>query len=226
MLYQEWVRSFWNLGCTKTDLIEKYFKITETFYSSNLRSYHNFSHIKFMIEKIYEQYNNMSSELIDLKTNVKIEHLIIATFGHDVIYDTYTNDSVSSSADFVNYYLREMELKDEDIKIIVDLIMITDRHNILYNISIPVIIQQIFIDADNAILGSEPLRYKEYSDGIRFEYSQFPLKDYIKGRKSFIFAISSKENIFCTSYMQRIYQEMAKVNLFREIQELDNLQHP
>ena len=80
-------------------------------------------------------------------------------------------------------------------------------------------LEQIFLDLDMSIVGSEPAVYQEYSQNIRKEYSHFSDEDYRKGRSHFLKGIVDKDNFSSDAFQAR--NQVARENIQAEIDALE-----
>lgn len=77
-----------------------------------------------------------------------------------------------------------------------------------------------FLDFDLSILGAEDVIYDVYTQQIKDEYFLYPSFIYNRGRKKAMTSFLQKENIYKTEKFRKLYEEKARANIQREI---DNL---
>ena len=191
-------------------------------YSSKYRAYHNLNHITQMLKSIKELIN---VHVIDDKQHVHAQ-LIIATFFHDVIYDLnipmskriYGNEELSS--EYAIQALRKMNVQNlSDIQTIGELIRITETHKVNEASVVDPVIQKIFIDADMSIFAEDDETYEEYASNIRKEYNFADDESFRTGRMNFLNGVI-KGSIFLTSYMRKVYYDVAVHNISMELASL------
>ncbi|PRP89270.1 hypothetical protein PROFUN_02144 [Planoprotostelium fungivorum] len=78
---------------------------------------------------------------------------------------------------------------------------------------------QLFLDFDLGVLGREGDRYDEYSGCIRREYIHVPTLLYINGRCKVLTSLRGG-NIYFTPTFRDKYEEKAKSNMMREMEDL------
>jgi len=193
-------------------------------YGDGKHVYHTLEHVEHMLTKIDELTNIYLQDKPTLK---------LATWYHDIYYDPFNVDARLTNEFFSSVIarreLKELPLTDKTIIYDVEhLILLTKNHKIDLNLLIPKIIQEIFLDADMAILGESPELYKEYSDKLKKEYlNPGILPDsmiYYAKRKEFLRKVALKnEHIFYTDYMRDHYEEQARRNIIDEFLKLDKL---
>lgn len=192
-------------------------------YSSENRSHHNLKHIEHMI--------NMLMELFGIYKFSQEDKLacVFATFFHDVVYrikkpnepDVYTDEELSAQ-----YAIKKLSgfihNSPEFIEKVANLIRLTHSHktNELYD-DIDNMLQEVFIDADMAILGAKDFLYEQYSNGIKEEYHEIDHETFISGRKNFLMKLMKQKAIFLTEYMNQLYNDQVHSNIRNEIIELD-----
>ncbi|MFK7759072.1 MAG: hypothetical protein AB8C13_03890 [Phycisphaerales bacterium] len=83
--------------------------------------------------------------------------------------------------------------------------------------------EQLIADIDCAVLASEPAKYDQYAQAIRFEYAQVTEKNYQMGRRSFLYGLLSQDHIFHTNWAHnRGYENRAQTNLKREVKHIES----
>ena len=76
---------------------------------------------------------------------------------------------------------------------------------------------QVLLDADLAILSSNPNEYSNYAHAIRQEYIWVPEVEYIAARKQILQNFLQRKNIYFTNLMQQTKDKIARNNLEIEI---------
>ena len=186
---------------------EDVFQVLQEQYSEKSRFYHNFSHVKTLLE-LFESFSN------------KIQHpkaIKFAIWFHDAIYDTRKSGNEAESARLASEMLRKLNVNDETIELVKDLILATKDHsgrNLSYD-------AKLFLDMDLAILGMSGDIYKEYSQAIRQEYAWVSESMYCEGRKKVLKSFVERERIYFTDEMKARYEAQARKNINSEIKSLD-----
>jgi predicted metal-dependent HD superfamily phosphohydrolase len=78
----------------------------------------------------------------------------------------------------------------------------------------------LLLDADLAILGASPERYRDNADAIRREYSWVDEAAYRSGRGEVLGSFLRRDRIYRTERMAELREEFARSNLRAEITRL------
>lgn len=176
-----------------------------------LRPFHTYKHICDILVKSY-----MYSD--DKLVN---DNFIMAVILHDVVYDVIATDNEEQSAFYANIVLPQLGFSKEDIDIVSELILFTkhytDSKNVDYE-NLPLIEKQkhFLKDLDLSGLGDKSYNsklimkeFEIYDDFIRLE-----------GRLDFLQTVVSMERIFTTDLCFEKYEETARQNLIKEINQI------
>jgi predicted metal-dependent HD superfamily phosphohydrolase len=79
---------------------------------------------------------------------------------------------------------------------------------------------QVLCDADLAILATGAQRYASYTRGVRSEYAHLPDADFAAGRVAVLRDLLAKPALFETAEGRRLWEERARANVAREIDDL------
>lgn len=79
--------------------------------------------------------------------------------------------------------------------------------------------QELFLDADLAILGAPADEYAVYARAVRAEYGGIPDLLYRRGRKAFLQRMLGRDSIFLSEHFRRRYETQARGNLAEELAE-------
>lgn len=220
------LNQFNNINSTKASQI--YDELIEL-YSKPHRIYHTITHIENMINSIYELLHIYSFN----NHNIIKAELILAAFFHDAIYDPLAHNLLipinqdsdeTLSANIATKSLKFIGIENtRSITRIHSLIILTKEHTINPKLQIEPLIQEIFIDSDISILGSNKPKYNQYKTGIWNEYNHIEIESFITGRLEFLTHYIEKKAIFKTEYMNQMYNEQAYVNINNEILELKHI---
>ncbi len=195
-----------------TNYYQDSFKVKETFdllsdlYSEKHRAYHNLNHIKFLLEN-FENY----AEFIEDKTCI-----FFAIWFHDAIYEPQKNDNEKQSAELAIKLLQQISLPTEKISKIEQIILATEKH-LCENLNFD---GKLFLDFDLAIFGTESETYDEYAKAIRKEYDFVSEEDYKTGRGRVLQNFLKRDFIYFTDVMRTKFEEKARQNIEREIDEM------
>jgi len=180
------------------DLIERY--------SEPHRSYHNTFHVASVVRD--------SWALADTFTFTTEERAILtlAACAHDVIYEGKPGDDERASAAWARQRLAGLE--EEQITRVESLVLATITHSSEDRLA------QVMLDADLAILGSEPEHYERYRQAVRQEYGQYDDETWRAGRTKVLKTLLDREDLYVTEPARELWDAAARTNLARELQTL------
>ncbi|GGU48223.1 HD domain-containing protein [Lentzea flava] len=180
------------------DLVERY--------AEPHRAYHNTFHVVSVVRD--------SSALADAFAFSVEERAILAlaACAHDVIYDGKPGDDERASAAWARERLAGLE--EEHIARVESLVLATITH------SSDDPLAHVLLDADLAILGSEPAHYDRYSLAVRQEYSQYDDATWRAGRARVLKTLLDRDTLFVTEPARQLWDTAARLNLARELQSL------
>ncbi|MEL6457549.1 MAG: hypothetical protein AAFQ91_04765 [Cyanobacteria bacterium J06621_15] len=207
-LFQNWFELLQNFDISTTSTKQTFNKIVES-YSTPNRYYHNLEHIHNVLEVI----QTLESQTRYDETCCETKTVKLAAWFHDIIYDTKSKDNEEQSAEYAVKVLSSLSISSDVIKEVKKLILQTKNHQALTtNIN-----SQILLDADLAILGSNPTEYSKYTNAIRQEYIWVPETEYFAARKKILENFLQRKNIYLTQFMQQTREKVARINLETEI---------
>lgn len=141
----------------------------------------------------------------------------LATLFHDAVYVPLAKDNEARSASLARDELaREPRLSSVRVDLVAHWIERTAVHG-----TIPPSRQNddesMFLDADMAILGAAPERYRRYAVAVRREYAAVPDKLFASGRSAFIETVLAADAIFLSPWFRTRLEAKARDNLQREL---------
>jgi len=148
-------------------------------YAEPVRFYHTLDHIENMLKTV-ESIGSHARNLNVVK---------LATWLHDVIYDSRASDNEERSADFAERLCGKFSMPDG--RLVASLILKTKTHDAGNDTD-----AQVLLDADLAILGASEPAYQTYAAKIRQEYAWVPELDYRQGRCQVLQKFLSRSKIF------------------------------
>lgn len=179
-----------------------YYEALVTAYGEPHRVYHTLAHIARMFAALDEV------QLSDLA-------VLWATWLHDVCYRPGDCTNERRSAQMARDALAGMGIDAALGRRVAQLIEATRDHRSSPG-DAP---QQLFLDADMAILGAPADEYLAYVRAVRAEYRNIPSVLYRRGRKAFLQQMLHRDSIFLSEHFQGRYEMRARVNLTRELAE-------
>jgi predicted metal-dependent HD superfamily phosphohydrolase len=154
LLFSYWLQTLQSFA-VNTAAANKTFLTIVSLYSTPNRHYHTLQHIHSVLNTI----DTLRTYVQDLPC------LRLAAWFHDIVYDTYAQDNEQKSADYAGDMLRMLAIPNADIAKVKSLILCTKNHQAND------IDSQVLLDADLAILGTNPVEYQKYAQVIRQEYA-------------------------------------------------------
>jgi predicted metal-dependent HD superfamily phosphohydrolase len=170
-------------------------------YAGSCRHYHTLDHVQSVLETV----ESLGSYARNLNT-VKL-----ATWLHDVVYDSRVSDNEERSADYAQKLCEKLSIPEG--RVVASLILKTKTHDAGDDDTDA----QVLIDADLAILGASDSAYRAYAEKIRQEYAWVPEKDYRMGRRQVLERFLARPGIF---HLLAYLEEPARRNIAAEIARL------
>lgn len=170
------------------DAVELVYRDIVARYREPHRHYHTLEHVAELLAVVDE-----------LAGDVAVEW---AAWLHDVIYDVGAADSEARSAGYAGDVLARLRVPDDVIAEVQRLIELSAGHDAVAGDKNGA----VFIDADLAILSSEPSRYDRYARDVRAEYVHLDDDTWRAGR-----------TVVLQSLLDRVTDEQARSNIAREL---------
>ena len=205
MLEEEFLQSLLHYTVDPS-VVESYWHEIVAEYSNKDRHYHNLTHLYDLFAELHPLKEKFS----------QWEAVIFALVYHDIVYNTLKSNNEERSAGLAVKRLTGWSCPKEVIDCCSRLIRATKHHQ-------PADYEtNLFTDADLAILGASPERYREYADNVRREYSLYPDLLYNPGRKKVLRHFLEMERIYKTEEFRMKYETQARANLEEELGRLGN----
>jgi predicted metal-dependent HD superfamily phosphohydrolase len=209
-LEHKWYHCWQDLPTDQTEL-DRVLKLIINAYTQPDRHYHNLTHIHQVLMTLDRFSGSIDNPIV----------VSLAGWFHDFIYDSQASDNELQSAKAAGELLTNLGLPCEQIDRVQELIMATQGHQIIADD----LDRCIFLDADLAILGTEPDRYQAYSRSIRLEYSWISDLAYQAGRTRVLESFLQRDRLYYTEILFGELESIARQNLQAEIDRLNNLCH-
>lgn len=185
-------------------LINELWQEIEKNYSNKKRHYHNLSHLE-----------NLFIELEVVKQEIKNwDGILFTLFYHDVVYNVLKQNNEEKSAALAQKRMQELGMDIGMIESCTQQILATKSHTLSNDTDC-----NYFTDADLSVFGKDWETYKTYFNNIRKEYSIYPDFIYNSGRKKVLQHFLSMKKIYKTNHFFSKYEETARENLRREMEE-------
>jgi predicted metal-dependent HD superfamily phosphohydrolase len=184
----------WGVDLTQAD---RTFEEVREHYAGRDRFYHTLKHVQNVLETV----ENLGSYARNLNA-VKL-----ATWLHDVIYDSRASDNEEHSANYAERLCEKLSIPES--RVVASLILKTKTHEAGDDPD-----AQVLIDADLAILGASEPVYRSYAEQIRREYAWVPEPDFRIGRRQVLTKFLTRPRIF---HLLSHLEEPAHHNITAEI---------
>ncbi|MEH1778256.1 MAG: hypothetical protein V7K67_06480 [Nostoc sp.] len=205
ILFSNWQHTLQPFGVDQV-AADKAFNLLVAAYSTPGRYYHTLKHIDHVLNTI---------QILQGYTN-NVAAVQLAAWFHDVVYDSQAQDNEERSADYASELLSNLGIPEIIITTVTHLILNTKHHQAAVNDYD----SQVLLDADLAILATDPVQYGEYTYGIRQEYAWVAEKNYITGRQQVLEGFLKRSRIYFTPLMLEFAEPCARGNIQGEIQSL------
>jgi predicted metal-dependent HD superfamily phosphohydrolase len=136
----------------------------------------------------------------------------LALWFHDAIYKPRSSTNEQDSASWASDFLTLNAVSQKTVKRIYDLIMAT-----LYTAQTNSLDEDLIVDIDLTILGSEKITYDQFEKNIRQEYRWVPTFVFRKKRKDILVHLLERDRIYKNKYFYDKFEQQARVNLYAAI---------
>jgi predicted metal-dependent HD superfamily phosphohydrolase len=168
-------------------------------YAQPQRFYHNQQHLQECLTRLNE-----------VKHLARYpEHIAIALYFHDAIYDPQAHDNEAQSAAWVAHVLKSSGASMALIERIKQWIMATQHHVIHEDDNDG----KLLLDIDLSILGQEPARFKQYEQQIKQEYAWVADEAFKQGRCQVLESFLQRKWIYQTDYFRKHLEHQARLNI-------------
>lgn len=203
------LRRFWpQLLSEHTDLLDRLLAA----YADPGRGYHDTRHLVEVLERIDVLLAAESGAGVDANA------LSLAVWFHDAVYD-HEGQNEERSATLAERELATAGIPPLVVAEVARLVRLTQTHRPDENDQAG----KILVDADLAILAADEVRYAEYVSGVRQEYAAVSDDDFRVGRAEVLRRLLESQTMFSTSFARQRWEEPARRNVERELEELTGI---
>jgi predicted metal-dependent HD superfamily phosphohydrolase len=195
------------LGNFNADVVGRTFDRLCASYSEPQRHYHTLAHLT----SLFDTLETHGEEIGDAP------RVAFAAWYHDIVYDPRRSDNEAKSAERAMKELDDLGADGALRSHVVQLILATKNHSAGgrdYD-------DDIFLDADFAILGSSDAAYRQYVTDVRAEYTHVDDAGWKAGRGAFLKKTLAAPRIFRTGIFEGEYAEQARKNIAWELANLE-----
>jgi predicted metal-dependent HD superfamily phosphohydrolase len=142
--------------------------------------------------------------------------LTIAACAHDVVYDARPGDDERRSASWARDWLTRAGVAPVHVARAEELVLATTTHSAAPDD----LTAWALLDADLAILGTDPSGYDRYRVAVRQEYAAVDEPAWRAGRAAVMSRLLSRDPLFQTAAARQRWEAAAKANITRELDSL------
>jgi predicted metal-dependent HD superfamily phosphohydrolase len=175
------------------------------------RRYHTAAHVAWVIRHVDEL---ALAEPID-----HLDEVIAAAFYHDAVYEPTYPANERASARLARRDLTSIGWDADAVERVASMIEATEHG--ATDVGDVTGDTAILLDADLAILGSDPAGYSTYVTGVRAEYRHVTDDEWRTGRAAIVEAFLARSTIYSTPTAHDRWESRARANLTAELASLD-----
>ena len=173
-------------------------------YAEPHRGYHNTDHVLAVVRDV-----DVLAEA-DKRTARERAVLTLAALAHDVVYDGVPGEDERRSAEWARTRLAGLPEADG----VAALVLATADHTSADPLTC------LLLDADLAILGTDPATYERYRTAVRAEYAHVPDDAWRVGRAEVLRSLARRDPLYATPHARERWEGRAKANLAAELSSL------
>jgi predicted metal-dependent HD superfamily phosphohydrolase len=196
-----WERDFPGRTALGQELVRRYASVS--------RSYHDDRHLLEVLDAV--------DAMADEAEN--IDAVRLAAWFHDAVYDVRADDNEERSAELAETVLPAYDVDDVTVAEVARLVRLTETHDPHAGDANG----EVLCDADLAILASDDSRYATYLEGVRAEYRHVDDRTFAVGRAAVLREILGLTSMFRTAHGRATWEQRARANVTRELDELKRL---
>lgn len=173
-------------------------------YAEPQRAYHDGTHIR----ELLDWFDRVAGE-VGWRQPAEV---YLAILFHDAIYQPGAKDNEARSAAWARR--ADLGAVTVDRERVVQLIELTAKHG---HVDAADADAALFLDADMAIVGAAPARFRAYDAAIAREYQHVPADAFRAGRRAFLQGLLRKPRIYLSDYFHARLDAQARLNLERAL---------
>lgn len=170
------------------------------------RRYHGLRHVTWVVRHV--------KDLARTEPVADLDTVVAAAFFHDAVYDPRATDNEHESACLAERVLRDLGWTPARAAQVARLVRVTADHHAGDHDA------AVLVDADLAVLGSEPAAYQAYVNGVRVEYGHADDRTWRNGRAAVLRRFLAAPSIYATDTARSRWESRARANLVAELASL------
>lgn len=139
--------------------------------------------------------------------------VVLAAYLHDAVHDGRAGQDETRSADLAAGVLTTLGREPAEVAEVVRLVLLTADHDPDPGDALGALL----CDADLAVLGAAPQRYRTYSADVRREYAHVPDREFRISRAAVLRTLAARRPLFTTRQAQDLWEAAARRNLQEEL---------
>jgi len=175
-------------------------------YSEPQRAYHNWSHIRAMLDGLDAARGMPEFDGVDF------DEVELAIFFHDAIYDPRAKDNEEKSAALFRDMCADGSPDQAGDQRVAKMILATATHAPNADLA-----TRLLLDLDLRVLGGASEQYSAYARAVRAEYSFVPYQAWRDGRAAVLRRFLERDRIFQTAHFSHLYEARARKNIAAEV---------
>ncbi len=171
------------------------------------RRYHTVRHVTWVVRHVQEL---ATEEPVD-----DLDAVVVAAFFHDAVYDAAATDNEAQSAALARRVLLDLGWPQARADTVAQLVRATADHAPTDDAAV-----NVLVDADLAVLGSDPAAYQAYVTGVRTEYGHVDDAAWRVGRGAVLRGMLDRVPLYATPTGRRRWEARARANVAAELASL------
>jgi predicted metal-dependent HD superfamily phosphohydrolase len=170
------------------------------------RRYHGVRHVTWVVRHVRELAAETPTDDLDA--------VVAAAFFHDAVYEPRATDNEEQSAQLAERALADLGWGEGRRLRVGELVRATATHQAVDADT------ALLLDADLAVLGSEPAAYQAYVTGVRAEYGHVDADGWRMGRGQVLRDLLDRDPLYATEPARRRWSARAAANMTAELASL------
>lgn len=192
------------------------------------RRYHAVRHVVWVLRHVRE----LEAAVPECRDEIEYDSTVVAAaaFFHDAVYDATRTDNEDRSATLAERQLASLDWETAAIKVVAALVRETASHvadHAAVDLTstprevMPSPTQRhVLLDADLAVLGSDPAAYAAYATGVRVEYGHLSDDVWRDGRATVLRRLLARPSLYGSEPAREWWEARARANLTAELASL------
>jgi predicted metal-dependent HD superfamily phosphohydrolase len=219
------LRTAWSTIAATTARSREVFDDLITRYRQPHRRYHGVRHVVWVLRHVRE----LEAAISDCRDEHAYDPAAVAAaaFFHDAIYDATRDDNEERSAVLAEHQLASIDWDDARVGVVAALVRDTASHVSDDTTARPAgapspsgVERNVLLDADLAVLGSDPAAYAAYATGVRVEYGHLSDDVWRTGRASVLRRLLDRPSLYGSEPARDWWEARARANVTAELSSL------